>query len=50
MTEGRIYKTEQDLKGDGTPCSTIREELKFCIRNTDCVKEVCWISFFFKIK
>ncbi|KAH9506894.1 ATPase Cu transporting protein 7B [Dermatophagoides farinae] len=36
----RVYETIEDVKGDGSPCSAIREELKFCIRNTDCVKEL----------
>lgn len=40
MGEEIIFKTPEDVKGDGTPCSSIRQELKFCIRNTDCVKEV----------
>lgn len=37
-TATRVFETPEDLKGDGTSCSIIRDELKFCIRNTDCVK------------
>lgn len=36
----RVYETPEDLKGDGTPCSLIRKELKFCLNNTECVEKL----------
>jgi len=34
----RTFETEEDTKGDGRSCSVIREDLKYCIYATDCVK------------
>lgn len=42
----RVYETEEDIKGDGSSCSAIREDLKYCINTTDCVRKV-WIFTFF---
>ena len=36
----RIYETEKDFKGDGYACSKIREELKQCLRESDCINKV----------
>ncbi|XP_054163946.1 cytochrome c oxidase assembly factor 5-like [Oppia nitens] len=35
----RTYDTEEDVKGDGRSCSAIREDLKYCINVTDCVRK-----------
>jgi len=35
----RVYETEEDIKGDGSSCSAIREDLKYCINTTDCVRK-----------
>lgn len=37
-TPERVFETLEEVKGDGSSCSVIRDELKFCMRNTDCVK------------
>lgn len=34
----RVFETEQDVKTDGRACGTIREDLKQCIKESDCVK------------
>ena len=34
-----FYDAEQ--LADTRPCSALREDLKFCIQNTDCYKKVC---------
>lgn len=41
----RVYQTEEDFKGDGRPCSAIREDLKYCVLHSDCVLKV---FFFFR--
>ena len=35
----KYYEPEQ-LEGQNIPCAAFREELKFCIQNTDCFKKV----------
>ncbi|KAI2809637.1 Dephospho-CoA kinase (Dephosphocoenzyme A kinase) (COAE) [Blomia tropicalis] len=34
----RVYETAEDFKGDGSSCSVIRDELKFCLKSSECVK------------
>ncbi len=41
----RVYETEEDIRGDGSSCSAIREDLKYCINATDCVRKVCILTF-----
>lgn len=35
----KFYDAEQ-LEGKRVPCDAYREDLKFCIQNTDCYKKV----------
>ncbi|CAG2165263.1 unnamed protein product [Oppiella nova] len=35
----RVFDTEEDIKSDGRSCSAIREDLKYCINATDCVRK-----------
>lgn len=36
----KVFETVEDLKGDGRPCSVIREELRDCLLASDCCKVV----------
>lgn len=36
----KIYETEEDYKGKGIACERIRDELKQCLLESDCVKKV----------
>lgn len=35
-----FYETEEHE--DKTPCGKLRDDLKFCLSNTDCFKKVCF--------
>ncbi|KAH9408118.1 Dephospho-CoA kinase (Dephosphocoenzyme A kinase) (COAE) [Tyrophagus putrescentiae] len=49
-TPERVFETLEEVKGDGSSCSVIRDELKFCMRNTDCVKCHRLAYLFFECK
>jgi cytochrome c oxidase assembly factor 5 len=35
----RIYETEEDVKTDGRSCGDIRDDLRYCLLQTDCVQK-----------
>lgn len=40
----KVYETAEDLKGsDGIACNKIREELKQCLLESDCVRKVSFL-------
>lgn len=36
----RIYDIDDEIQSDGTSCYTVRDDLKYCMMQTDCVKVV----------
>ena len=35
----RLYNLDDKIESDGTSCSAVREDFRYCVMNCDCVKK-----------